>query len=205
MAVDEEKLNAFMGRFVGDLGAVMHAATVVVGDQLGLYKALAEQPASADELARRTETDPRYLLEWLSCQAASGYVQYDPTTATFSLSDEQAFALAMEGSPAFIPGAFQIAVAQFKQIGRCFFDRTIGDYILCRPDLPSWPSSFFLDVKRRHVLPHRLERAKFIQIARQSPDIRLCMWKTFAGLIQSIEQGPLTLGTTQLDQHLLYQ
>ena len=116
MAIDETKLNAFMGRFVNDLGAVMHAATVVVGDQLGLYKALAESPADAAALARRTETDPRYLLEWLSAQAASGYVDYDPATQRFSLSEEQAFALAEEGSPAFIPGAFQIAVAQFKAI-----------------------------------------------------------------------------------------
>ena len=116
MALDESKLNEFMGKFVNDLGAVMHAATVVVGDKLGLYKALAEQPASAEDLARRTETDPRYLREWLSCQAASGYVQYEAASDTFSLSEEQAFALAVEGSPAFIPGAFQIAVAQFKAI-----------------------------------------------------------------------------------------
>ena len=116
MAIDEAKLNEFMGRFVGDLGAVMHAATVVVGDQLGLYKALAEKPQSAEALARRTETDARYLREWLSCQAASGYVLYDPASDTFSMSEEQAFALAVEGSPAFIPGAFQVAVAQFKAI-----------------------------------------------------------------------------------------
>jgi SAM-dependent methyltransferase len=116
MAIDEAKLNEFMGKFVGDLGAVMHAATVVVGDKLGLYKALADKAASADELAKRTETDARYLREWLSSQAASGYVQYDPASGKFSLSEEQAFALAVEGSPAFIPGAFQIAVAQFKAI-----------------------------------------------------------------------------------------
>src|ERR1700704_1556872 len=116
MAIDESKLNEFMGKFVGDLGAVMHAATIVVGDALGLYKALAEKPATAEALAKRTDTDPRYLREWLSAQAASGYVQYDSKTQTFSLSEEQAFALAMEGSPAFIPGAFQIAVAQFKAI-----------------------------------------------------------------------------------------
>jgi len=116
MAIDETKLNAFMGHFVNDLGAVMHAATVVVGDQLGLYKKLAERPAKVDDLARRTETDARYLREWLSAQAASGYVQYDPVSEAFSLSEEQAFALAQEGSPAFIPGAFQIAVAQFKAI-----------------------------------------------------------------------------------------
>ena len=117
MAIDEAKLNAFMGNFVHDLGAVMHAATIVVGDQLGLYKALAEgPPATADELARRTETDPRYLREGLSAQAASGYVSYDPASACFSLSEEQAFALAEEGSPAFIPGAFQVCVDQFKSI-----------------------------------------------------------------------------------------
>lgn len=116
MAINEDKLNEFMGRFVADIGAVMHAATVAVGDQLGLYKALAEGPSTAEALARRTETDPRYLREWLSAQAASGYVQYDPETQRFSMTEEQAFALAQEGSPAFIAGAFQIAVAQFKAI-----------------------------------------------------------------------------------------
>jgi SAM-dependent methyltransferase len=117
MAIDEAKLNAFMGNFVHDIGAVMHAATVVVGDQLGLYKALAKgPPAQVEELAQRTETDPRYLREWLSAQAASGYVSYDPASQCFSLSEEQAFALAEEGSPAFIPGAFEIAVDQFKSV-----------------------------------------------------------------------------------------
>ena len=118
MAIDEGKLNAFMGRFVHDFGAVMHGATVVVGDQLGLYKALAQGPATAEELARRTQTDARYLREWLSAQAASAYVDYDPDTQRFSLSEEQAFALAEEGSPAFIPGAFQVAIDQYKGIPR---------------------------------------------------------------------------------------
>ena len=117
MAIDEAKLNDFMGRFVGDIGAVMHAATIVVGDQLNLYKRLAEEgPCDADTLARRTGTDPRYLKEWLSAQAASGYIEYDPEKQRFSMTEEQAFALAEEGSPAFVPGAFQIAVAQFKAI-----------------------------------------------------------------------------------------
>ncbi|HEX7384431.1 MAG TPA: class I SAM-dependent methyltransferase [Burkholderiaceae bacterium] len=119
MAIDEAKLNDFMGRFVNDLGAVMHAATIVVGDQLGLYKTLARAgPSSVDELAARTETDPRYLREWLSAQAASGYVTYDPASERFSMSEEQAFALAEEGSPAFVPGAFQVCVDQFKSIPR---------------------------------------------------------------------------------------
>lgn len=116
MAINEEKLNAFMGGFVRDIGAVMHAATIVVGDRLGLYQALATAPMTAAELAAKTETDARYLREWLSAQAASGYVDYDPASDRFSLSEEQAFALAQEGSPAFIPGAFEIAVAQFKAI-----------------------------------------------------------------------------------------
>ncbi|WP_334189264.1 class I SAM-dependent methyltransferase [Noviherbaspirillum sp.] len=117
MAINEAKLNAFMGQFVGDLGAVMHAATIVVGDQLGLYKDLAQNgPCDSEALAQRTSTDPRYLKEWLSAQAASGYVTYDKESQKFSMSEEQAFALAEEGSPAFIPGAFQIAVAQFKAI-----------------------------------------------------------------------------------------
>lgn len=116
MAIDEAKLNDFMGRFVNDLGAVMHAATIVVGDQLNLYKELAKGPCDVATLASRTDTDPRYLKEWLSAQAASGYVEYDAERQLFGLSEEQAFALAEEGSPAFIPGAFQIAVDQFKSI-----------------------------------------------------------------------------------------
>lgn len=116
MAIDQAKLDAFMGNFVHDLGAVMHAATIVVGDQLGLYKALAQKAHTAESLARETGTDARYLREWLSAQAASGYVQYDAITQQFSLSEEQAMALADETSPAFIPGAFQVAVAQFKAI-----------------------------------------------------------------------------------------
>ena len=113
MAIDEAKLNEFMGNFVRDMGAVVHAATVVVGDQLGLYKALAHDPMTAEQLAAATETDPRYVREWLCAQAAGGYAQYDAATERFSLTPEQAFALAQEDSPAFIPGAFQAAMAMF--------------------------------------------------------------------------------------------
>ena len=116
MAIDEARLNEFMGNFVRDLGAVAHASTIVIGDQLGLYKALAERPMTAADLAARTECDARYVLEWLSAQAASGYAQYDAATQQFSLSEEQALALAVEGSPAFIPGAFQVAIAMFAAI-----------------------------------------------------------------------------------------
>ena len=116
MAIDEAKLNEFMGNFVRDLGAVAHASTVVIGDQLGLYKALAEAPMTAAALAAKTGCDARYVLEWLSAQAAAGYAQYDAAGKHFSLSEEQALALAVEGSPAFIPGAFQLSIAMFAAI-----------------------------------------------------------------------------------------
>ncbi len=106
--IDENKLNEFIGRFVGDLGALAHAATVLIGDKLGLYKAMADgSPITAQELAERTGTDERYMQEWLSAQAASGYVEYDPTTGSFSLPPEQAFALTNEYNPLFVPGAIR--------------------------------------------------------------------------------------------------
>jgi hypothetical protein len=99
-AIDENKLNEFMGRFIGDLGAVAHAANVLIEDMLGLYKAMADgTPITVQELAERTGTDERYMQEWLSAQAASGYVEYDPTTSSFRLPPEQAFALVNEYTP----------------------------------------------------------------------------------------------------------
>jgi len=113
--IDQAKLDQFMGRFVGDLGAAMSAALVVIGDRLGLYRAMADgDPVTAGELAGRTGTDARYVLEWLSNQAAGGYVTYDPEHGKFSLTPEQSLALAQEGSPAFVPGAFQVATALTK-------------------------------------------------------------------------------------------
>jgi SAM-dependent methyltransferase len=114
-AIDQSKLDEFMGRFVGDLGASLSAALVVIGDKLGLYRAMDDGEAvSADELASRTGCDPRYLREWLSSQAAGGYVSYDPARERFFLTAEQSLALAQEGSPAFVPGAFQLATALIK-------------------------------------------------------------------------------------------
>src|SRR5438309_9252335 len=99
-ALDMDKLNAFVGQFVTDLGAAVHAGMVVIGEQLGLYKALARYPMSSAELAAKTKTDERYVREWLGSQAAGGYVTYDESTDKFSLNDEQTFTLAMEDSPA---------------------------------------------------------------------------------------------------------
>jgi len=116
--IDMNKLNAFIGQFVGDLGASVHAGMVVIGERLGLYKALAEGPVTAAELAKKTKTDERYLREMLASQAAGGYVSYDEKTSKFSLSKEQAFTLADENSPAYLPGAFQLALGSLAAVPR---------------------------------------------------------------------------------------
>src|ERR1700726_4281257 len=118
MALDMEKLNAFVGQFVGDLGAAVHSGMVVIGEKLGLYKALAEGPLNSAELAARTRTDERYVREWLSSQAAGGYVTYNEKTGKFGMSDEQAFTLAMENGPAYMPGAFELALGSLAAVPR---------------------------------------------------------------------------------------
>src|SRR5436305_9460345 len=94
--LDMNKLNAFIGQFVTDLGAAVHTGMVVIGEKLGLYKALAEGPMTSAQLSAKTKTDERYVREWLASQAAGGYVTYDGKNDSFSLSEEQAFALAIE-------------------------------------------------------------------------------------------------------------
>ena len=118
MALDMEKLNAFEGQFVGDLGAAVHAGMVVIGEKLGLYRALAAGPMTPVELAAKTGTDERYVREWLASQAAGGYVTYHEDTRQFSLSEEQAFTLANEDSPAYLPGAFQLALGALASVPR---------------------------------------------------------------------------------------
>jgi SAM-dependent methyltransferase len=117
-AIDINKLNSFIGQFVTDLGAAVHAGMVVIGEKLGLYKALAEAPMSSAQLAAKTQTDERYLCEWLASQAAGGYVTYDQKTNKFSLSEEQAFTLANEESPAYLPGAFELALGSLAAVPR---------------------------------------------------------------------------------------
>jgi SAM-dependent methyltransferase len=118
MAIDMDKLNSFLGGFVGDLGATVHSGMVVIGEKLGLYKALATGPMTSSELATKTKTDERYLREWLASQAAGGYINYDDNTKKFSLTEEQAFTLADENSPAYLPGAFQLALGSLGAVPR---------------------------------------------------------------------------------------
>jgi SAM-dependent methyltransferase len=109
--VEPEKLEQFVFRAVGEVGATLGAALVVMGDKLGLYRALAGAGGLTPvELARRTAVSERYVREWLNAQAAGGYVEYDPVGGTYTLPPEQTVALTDESSPAFLPGFFQIAL-----------------------------------------------------------------------------------------------
>jgi SAM-dependent methyltransferase len=109
--LDTDKLMSFVFRAVDEVGATLNAALVVMGDRLGLYRALAGAGAlTPAELAQRTGTAERYVREWLNAQAAGGYVEYEADSGRYSLPPEQAVALTDESSPAYLPGFFQIAL-----------------------------------------------------------------------------------------------
>jgi SAM-dependent methyltransferase len=110
-AVDETRLNELLGRALVDIGAAMQAPLMLLGARLGLYGALAEDALTSAELAHRTGTAERYVREWVRGQAAAGFVTYDPATDRYHLSPEQALLLAHEGSPAYLLGGFEVALA----------------------------------------------------------------------------------------------
>jgi SAM-dependent methyltransferase len=115
--VDPERLDAFLGQVIGDLGATVSAALVVIGDRLGLYRAMSGgEPVTTAELAKRTSTSPAYVAPWLANQAAGGYVEYDASTGTWSMSAEQEAALADPESPAFFPGSMQLALGVLRDV-----------------------------------------------------------------------------------------
>jgi len=113
--LNEAKLHEFVMKAVGEMGAAMNAALIVIGDKLGLYKAMAGAgPLTSSEVAARTGTSERYVREWLSAQAAGGFVSYDAVGGRYTLPPEQAFAMADEASPVFLPGFFEIVAACIK-------------------------------------------------------------------------------------------
>lgn len=113
MQPDPAKLEAFMGKMVGDMGAAISAPLIVVGDKLGLYKALAASgPLDPAGLAQKTGTTERYVREWLNAQAAAGYVQHE--AGKYSMTPEQAAVFADEGSPTFVAGAYDVVASMFK-------------------------------------------------------------------------------------------
>ncbi len=111
MTLDMAKLEPLLGKMVVELGAASNGALVVIGDKLGLYRALAAEPMATSALADRTGTHERYVREWASAQAASGCIEYDAATERFSLSPEQAAVLADEESPVFMVGGFHSLLA----------------------------------------------------------------------------------------------
>ena len=113
--IDPQRLEAFVGKMLGDMGAAVSGALVVLGDRLGLYKALASRgPCSSGELASAAGVSERYVREWLSAQAAADYVTYDPATRRFGMTPEQAMVFADEESPAFMAGGFEVLSAIWR-------------------------------------------------------------------------------------------
>ena len=137
-AINEDRLNAFIGKMLGDIGGAMSVPTVRIGFRLGLFDALAQGPANAGELAARAgNLHERYVREWLLAQAANGYVDYDPASQKFSISPEQAMVFTVEDSPVYLRGAFELAAAMIEAEGKveeCFRHGTgvrWGDHAGC--------------------------------------------------------------------------
>jgi 2-polyprenyl-3-methyl-5-hydroxy-6-metoxy-1,4-benzoquinol methylase len=114
--IDEQKLHDFMLKAVGDIASTMSAMLLIIGDKLGLYKAMAEseKPITSEELAKKTNTNERIIREWLANQAAGGYITYNASDGKYTLPPEQAMALADENSPVYIHGAYQSIKSFFK-------------------------------------------------------------------------------------------
>ena len=109
MTADQARLEAFLHKMVCDMGAAAIGSLVLLGDKLGLYKTIAQAgPITSEQLARQAGTSERYVREWLSAQAAAGYVEYDPATQTFSMTPEQAAVLANADNPFFMPGGLAL-------------------------------------------------------------------------------------------------
>jgi hypothetical protein len=128
LAIDEAKLNAFVGKMLGDLGGAISVPTVRLGMRLGLFDALAQASATSVELAARAGgLHERYVREWALAQAANGYIEFDPASGAFSLSPEQAMVFAMPDSPVFLPGAFEMVAAMIEaepKVEECFRNGT---------------------------------------------------------------------------------
>ncbi len=113
--INEQKLQELLGKAIVDFGATMHAPLVLIGDKMGLYQAMGNgEPVTSEELAAQTNTNERYVREWLNAQSASGYIVYDPATSRYRMTPEQAMMLANPDSPVFLIGAFQTALAAVK-------------------------------------------------------------------------------------------
>lgn len=156
MHIEPARLERFMGKMLVELGAAINAALVLTGDKLGLYKAmLGAGPVTAAELATKTGTDERYVREWLSAQAAGEIVEYDAATQRFTLPDEHGFALAVDDSPVFLPGAFQVLSSVMKDEPRITEAFRSGDGVGWHehhPDLFHGTERFFRPGYAAHLI-----------------------------------------------------
>lgn len=126
--LDPDKLMSFVFRAVDEVGATLNTALVVMGDKLGYYRTMADgEPITPASLAERTATAEPYAREWLSAQAAGGYVEYDPSTRRYTLPAEHAAALADPTSPAYLPGFFQLAAGTVRDAPDILTAATDGD------------------------------------------------------------------------------
>ncbi|HQZ81792.1 MAG TPA: class I SAM-dependent methyltransferase, partial [Pyrinomonadaceae bacterium] len=118
-----------LGKFVGDLGATLNAGSIVIGEKLGLYKAMSKprERVTSSELANRTGTNERYVREWLNANAAGGYIEYDADADAFYFTDEQAFIMTDDNSPLHAPGAFVLAAAALKAVPKMVERFTSGE------------------------------------------------------------------------------
>jgi SAM-dependent methyltransferase len=113
--VDPDKLHQLLHQAVADMGAAAHSALILIGDRLGLYRAMGDcAPVTAAELARRTKTNERYVREWLNANAAGHYIEYDPSTDTYSMTPEQSFALAQDDTAVHLPGFYHMLASIMK-------------------------------------------------------------------------------------------
>jgi len=107
--INQDRLMQILGQAVGEMGAALNGALVLLGDRLGLYKAMAGAgPMTSEDVARKTGLSERYVREWMSAQAAGGILEYQPETQRFTLSNEHALLLANDSGPAFLPAAYEI-------------------------------------------------------------------------------------------------
>jgi SAM-dependent methyltransferase len=154
--INEDKMNQFLGKVIGDFGASLGSALGYIGQKLGLYKAMAtDGPATPAELAERTNTNERYVREWLINQAAGGYVEYDAQTGRFSLSPEQAVALTDELSPFYVGGGFFVVKAMSAAVSRIEDHFRNGGGILWGdhdPDLFTGTERFFRPGYTAHLV-----------------------------------------------------
>jgi len=113
--IDPDKLNALLGQAVRDMGAAMQAPLIVIGDKLGLYRAMGDGvPVTPAELAQRTGTAERYIREWLNANAAGNFVEYDASNGTYFMTPEQAMALAQDDTPIHLPGFYHMLASLMK-------------------------------------------------------------------------------------------